>query len=201
MSVAQRPIGLRGERGAPAAAQAVAAGGGPPGPPRVRARGAPGRLLPLRSLPRLPRPLPRDPLRRVRGRLRRFPFPFRRVQEVVGAVVPVPGGVARARRGRAATGVRLLARRGAAALGPWRRARARAGRAGAPLEGRRVRPVQGAAVRGDEGQVRQRGGRGRVGTAPVVSAEHRHTLPPRRRRRRLALRQVHRLHLGWMEVI
>jgi hypothetical protein len=120
---------------------------------------------------------------------------------VVGAVVPVPGGVPRARRGRAAPGGRLLARRGAAAQGPRRRARARAGRAGAALEGRRVRPVQGAAVRGDKGQVRQRGGRGPMGAAPVVPAERRHSLPARRRRRGLALRQVHPLRLGCMDAV
>lgn len=74
--------------------------------------------------------------------------------------------------------------------------RAGAVRAGAPDEGCGVRPVQGAAVRGDEGQVRQRRGRRCVGPAPVVLPEHRRRLPARRRRRHHVLRQVHLVLVG-----
>jgi hypothetical protein len=50
-------------------------------------------------------------------------------------------------------------------------------------------------VRADQGQLRQRRGRRGVGTAPVVLPQRRHRLPPRRRRRRLALRQAHPLRV------
>uniref|UniRef100_A0A0A9D4Y9 Uncharacterized protein n=1 Tax=Arundo donax TaxID=35708 RepID=A0A0A9D4Y9_ARUDO len=188
----------------------MAAGGVPPGPPRVCAggthgRGTPGHVLPPCGLPRFPRPLPRAPVRRIRGQLPRRRRPRgaheRRLQEVVGAVVAVPGGLPRARLIRAAPGVRLLAGLGAAAPGAWRRTGTRARRAGAAHEGRDVRPVQGAAVRGDEGQVHQRCGRGGVAAAPVVPPEHCHCLPARRRRRRIALRQVHPLRLGWWPTV